>query len=576
MINLKINDRDVSVEDNTTILDAAKKLGINIPTLCYLRDLNEIGSCRICVVEERKSNKVMVACSTYVQEGMEIYTDTDKIIKARKNTLELIASEHDKDCDNCVRNNNCELQKLLIEYDIQGTKFIGVKNKYTIDESTSYIVRDNNKCILCNRCVEACRKYQGISVIGRNNRGKDTHIGCAFDKELAKSPCVGCGQCINVCPTGALREKTDIERVKEMLDNKDIYTIVAPAPAVRFSIGEGFGLPIGTNVKGKTVTALRSLGFDEVFDVNYGADLTIIEEGYEFVERLNNNGKLPLITSCSPGWVNYVEQYHPDMIEHLSTCKSPQKMLGAIMKAYYAKQKNIDPSRLFVVMIMPCTAKKKEILRDDSATEYRDVDAVLTARELISLIKEKNIDFINLEDSEFDNPFGSGASVIFGTSGGVMEAALRTLSELLDKKPLEKLEFNTVRGMEGIKEALYEINGKKIKVAVASGLRNAKELLDKVKLKEVEYHFIEIMGCPGGCINGGGQPIVPSDIRNYMDVKTERMKSLYQEDNHLPNRRAHNNKDILKLYEEFLEKPGSSIAHKLLHTSYSKVEKYKQ
>jgi NADP-reducing hydrogenase subunit HndD len=527
------------------------------------------------VVEDKKTNKTMVSCTTPVKEGMEIYTDTEKIITSRKNTLELIASEHNRDCDDCTRNNNCELQKLFIEYKISGNKFKGEKNTYKIDESSPCLVRDNSKCILCNRCVSACSKYQGIAVIGKNKRGKDTHIGCAFEKEIDNSPCVGCSQCVNVCPTGALSEKSDIERVKEALNNENIYTIVAIAPAVRFTVGEGFGLPIGTNVKGKLVSALRKLGFNEVFDVNYGADLTIIEEGNEFVERLINNGKLPMITSCSPGWVDYLEKYYPDMIENLSTCKSPQKMFGSIIKTYYSKIKNIDPSKLFVVTIMPCTAKKKEILRNDNASKYKDIDTVLTARELIRFIKDKDIEFNSLEDSEFDNPFGQAASVVFGASGGVMEAALRSIKELLEGKEFEKIEFTSVRGMEGIKEATYEINGKTIKVAVASGLANAKKLLDKVKNKEAEYHFIEIMGCPGGCINGGGQPIVPANVRNYIDVKAERAKSLYEEDKNLPNRKAHKNPDILKLYENFLGKPGSEIAHKVLHTVYQKQEKYK-
>ncbi len=575
MINLRINDQNVSVEEKTTILDAAKSIGIEIPTLCYLRDLNEIGSCRICVIEEKKTNKIMTACTTPVMEGMEIYTDTEKIMNSRKNTLELIVSEHNRDCDDCDRNNNCELQKLLIEYKISGNKFKGEKNNYIKDESTSYLVRDNSKCILCNRCVSACSKWQSVSVIGKNKRGNTTHIGCAFEKDLADNPCVACGQCVNVCPTGALTEKSDINKVVEILNNKDYYTIVAPAPSVRFTLGEGFGMPIGTNVKGKLVSALKALGFNEVFDVNYGADLTIMEEGNEFVERLMKNGPLPLITSCSPGWVNYLELYYPDMIENLSTCKSPQKMFGSVIKTYYAKKKNINPSKLFVITIMPCIAKKQEILKDDNASEYKDVDVVLTARELIRLIKDKDIDFNNLEDSEFDNPFGNAASVVFGASGGVMEAALRTLTELLEGKALEKLEFNNVRGMEGIKEAEYEIKGKKIKVAVASGLSNAKKLLDKIKNKEVEYHFIEIMGCPGGCINGGGQPIVPANIRNYMDIKEKRAKSLYEEDKNLPNRKAHTNKDILKLYNDFLGKPGSETAHKILHTTYQRKEKYK-
>jgi NADP-reducing hydrogenase subunit HndD len=575
MVNLKINDISVTIDKNTTILDAAKSIGISIPTLCYLRDVNEIGACRVCVVEDKTTNKIMVSCTSLVKDGMDIHTDTTNIINSRKNTLELIASEHNKNCDECVRNNNCELQNLLIEYKVSGNKFKGSKNEYECDESTSYLVRDNSKCILCNRCVSICDKCQSIAVIGKNERGNDTHIGCAFDKNLFDSPCVACGQCINVCPTGALTEKDDIFHVRDAINNPEIYTIVAIAPAVRFTIGEGFDTPIGTNVKGKLVTALKHLGFNEVFDINYGADLTIMEEGNEFVDRLLNKGTLPLITSCSPAWVDYLEKYYPEMIENLSTCKSPQKMFGAIIKTYYAKIKNIDPSKIFVTTIMPCVSKKKEILKNDNATEYSDVDAVLTARELIRFIKQEDIDFNSLENSEFDNPFGNGASVVFGASGGVMEAALRSIKEVMEGKPLEKIEFNSIRGMEGIKEAVIEIKDKKIKIAVASGLTNARILLDKIKNKEIEYHFIEIMACPGGCINGGGQPIINSNIRNYIDFKTQRSKSLYAEDEHLLNRKAHKNKDIIKLYENFLGKPGSEIAHKILHTSYQKQEKYK-
>ncbi len=574
MIGLKIDNKEIFVEDESTILDASKKLGIRIPTLCYLRDINEIASCRVCVVEDNKTHNLMTACSTKVREGMDLSTDSEKVIKSRINTLELIVGEHNKDCDNCERDKNCELQDLLYEYKIEGKRYVGKKDKYKKDESTVYLKRDNNKCILCNRCASVCEKIQDVAVIGKNERGNDTHIGCAFEKDLNDTPCVACGQCINVCPTGALIEKDDLDKVKEALDNKDIYTVIAPAPSVRFTIGEGFGMPIGTNVKGKLVTSMKMLGFSKVFDINFAADLTIMEEGHEFLDRLNNNGVLPMITSCSPGWVNYLERYFPNMIPNLSSCKSPQKMFGAIIKTHYAKLNNIDPSKIFVVTIMPCIAKKKEILRDDDATIYKDVDAVITAREYIKLLKEKNIDFKSLEDSDFDNPLGSGASVVFGASGGVMESALRTLVDIVDKKELVTLEFNEVRGMQGIKEATYTLNGKEIRVAVASGLTNAKKLLKKIENKEAIYHFIEIMACPGGCINGGGQPIVKASVRNYIDIKKERLKSLYEEDKKLPNRLAHKNPDITKLYDEFLEKPGSEIAHHLLHTTYSKKDKY--
>lgn len=575
MVNIKINNIETFANEEDTILDVSKKMGIEIPTLCYLRDINEIASCRICVVEDNVSHNLITACSTKVKDGLDILTDSEKVIKSRINTLELLVGEHDKDCDNCDRNSNCEFQDLLEEYNIEGNKFIGDKNRYNKDESTVYLVRDNNKCILCNRCASICDKVQDVAVIGKNKRGNKTSLGCAFDLNLEDTPCVACGQCVNVCPTGALSDKENIDIVIDALNNKEIHTVIAPAPSVRFTIGEGFNMPIGTNVKGKLVTSARKLGFDKVFDINYGADLTIIEEANEFVDRINNGGVLPMITSCSPGWVNYLERYFPNMIPNLSSCKSPQKMFGALIKTYYAKKNNIDPKNIFVVTIMPCIAKKEEILKDDNATIYEDVDAILTAREYIKLLKLYNIDFPNLEDSDFDNPLGSGASVVFGASGGVMESALRTLVEMVDKKELTSLEFNEVRGMQGIKEATYTLNNMEIKVAVASGLSNAKKLLKRIENKEVFYHFIEIMGCPGGCINGGGQPIVSSKIRNYTDIKKERAKSLYEEDRNLNNRKAHKNPDILNIYKDFLEKPGSEIAHNILHTSYNKKEKYR-
>ncbi len=574
MVNIKINNIATSVGDNMTILDAAKSIGFEIPTLCYLRGINEIASCRICVVEDVKTGKLITACSTKVNEGLEVLTESEKVIKSRKNTLNLLLSEHNKDCDTCDRLDTCEFLDLLEKYNIKESKYKSTNKKHEIDASTVYLVRDNNKCILCNRCASICDKMQEVAVIGKNKRGNKTTLGCAFELNLKDTPCVGCGQCVNVCPTGALSDKERIDEVITALNNNDIFTVIAPAPSVRFTIGEGFGMPIGTNVKGKLVTSAKLLGFDKVFDINYGADLTIMEEGTEFIERLTNNGVLPMITSCSPGWVNYLIRYYPEMIPHLSSCKSPQKMFGALMKTYYAKANNIDPSKIFVVTIMPCIAKKVEILKDDNATSYQDVDVVLTAREYIKLLKKYNIDFCNLEDSLFDNPLGSGASVVFGASGGVMEAALRTVSEILDNKELVNLDFNEVRGMQGIKEASYILNGKEIKVAVASGIKNAKELLRRARNKEVEYHFIEIMGCPGGCINGGGQPIVSSNVRNYHDLRKLRAKSLYEEDKNLEIRKAHKNPDIINVYKDYLEKPGSEIAHKILHTHYEKKDKY--
>ena len=571
MITIKINDKEFKVKEDITILEAAGNNKVEIPTLCYLKDVNEIASCRICLVEVKGSNKLLPACVTKVKEGMEIYTETDKVVNARKMNLELIMSNHNKDCDSCKRNGNCELQLLVNKYQIEEENHFESK----IDTSTTSIVRDNSKCILCNRCVKACKNIQGIAVIGRNGRGFDTHIGCAFDKDLKDVPCILCGQCILACPTGALTEKDDTEKVFEALNNKDLHVVVGVAPSVRVTLGEEFNFPIGTNVKGKMVNALRQLGFDKVFDVNFGADLTVMEEANELLDRINNNGTLPMFTSCSPGWIKYVEQYYPEMISHLSTCKSPQQMFGAIIKTYYAEKYNIDPKKIVVVSVMPCIAKKYEMTRDyQNASGYNDIDIVITTRELARMIRKMKIGFRDLEDQEFDMPLGIGASAIFGSTGGVMEAALRTAVEILTGKKLEKLEFNEVRGTKGIKEATYNVNGKDIKVAVVSGIKNAKTILEKIKNKEVDYQFVEFMTCPGGCINGGGQPIVEAEVRNTTDYIKLRMDALLEEDKNLPIRKAHENPVIIELYKNYLEKPNSKKAHEILHTKYSKKEKY--
>ncbi|MDD3187465.1 MAG: NADH-dependent [FeFe] hydrogenase, group A6 [Bacilli bacterium] len=571
MVTLKINDKEVSVNDGDTILDAAKKLNIFIPTLCYLKEINKVASCRMCLVEIKGLPKLMTSCSTEAKEGMEVYTETDKIKEARKNNLELLLSNHNKDCDNCLKNNQCKFQELLDKYDIK-EKYKNTREKLNIDNSTTYLVRDSNKCILCGRCVDVCSKVQDISVIGRNGRGITTQIGCAFEYPMVDSPCIGCGQCTLVCPTGALTEKDDTKEVENAINNKDLHVIACTAPAVRAALGEEFDMPIGTNAKGKMVTSLRKLGFDKVFDVDFAADLTIMEEVNELIERIKENKNLPMFTSCSPGWIKYVEQYHPELIDNLSTCKSPQQMMGAILKTYYAKKENIDPSKIFVVMIMPCIAKKFERARDGA----NDIDVVLTTRETARMIKRQNIDFNSLEDSEYDLPLGIGASVVFGSSGGVMEAALRTLTETLTNKPLEKIEFNEVRGLDGIKEATYDVNGREINVAIVSGIKNAKKIIKKIKNKEVNYDFVEFMTCPGGCLNGGGQPYIDFDKYDVEEVKKLRMKCLMEEDKNLPIRKAHENPSIKELYKSFLDHPGSELAEKLLHTKYEKREKYKK
>lgn len=573
MVNLKINNIPVTVEEGTTILEAARKAGIRIPTLCYLREINAIGACRVCVVEVKGARNLVASCVYPVSEGMEVFTNTERVLKSRKKTLELILSDHNKNCLSCVRSGNCELQALSYEYGCDTTNFTGVMNIHEPDTSTEYLVRDNSKCILCRRCVAACAKRQEVAVIGANDRGFSTHIGTAFDKGLADVPCVACGQCITVCPTGALREKDETEKVMAAINDPAKHVVVGVAPSVRVGLGEEFGFPMGVNVEGKMVTALRMLGFDRVFDVDFAADLTIIEEGHEFLHRLNSGGTLPLITSCSPGWVKFIEHYYPDLLGHLSSCKSPMAMFGAVSKTYYAEKFGIDPKSIYTVAVMPCTAKKFEKTRPElSAAGMPDIDAVLTVRELARMIKKNGIMFKDLPDSEFDAPMGiaSGAGLIFGATGGVMEAALRTLSEVVDGKELEHLDFNEVRGTKGIKEATYNIGGKEVKVAVASGLSNAKILMDKIKDGTADYHFIEIMCCPGGCVNGGGMPIQNADVHNNLDIRAERAKAIYNSDKLMKIRKSHENPAIKQIYDEFFGKPNSHKAHHILHTTYTK------
>ncbi|MEG1027138.1 MAG: NADH-dependent [FeFe] hydrogenase, group A6 [Oscillospiraceae bacterium] len=572
-VNLKINGISVIAAKDSTVLQAARQDGIKIPTLCYLKEVNEIGACRMCLVEIKGARSFAASCVQPVSEGMEVFTNTPALIRSRKNTLELLLSVHDKKCLSCVRSGNCELQALCKEYGVDESKYEGEKPHFQLDASADHMVRDNNKCILCRRCVAACAKVQGIGVIGANDRGFNTHIGCAFEDNLAETSCVSCGQCIIACPTGALYEKDETAKVFEALNDPTKHVVVQTAPAVRAALGEEFDYPIGTNVQGKMVSALKRLGFDKVFDTNFAADLTIMEEATEFIDRVKNGGVLPLITSCSPGWVKYCEHYFPDMIDNLSSCKSPQQMFGAIVKTYYAEKNNIDPKDIFVVSCMPCTAKKFEEGRDNqSAAGVRDIDAVITTRELARMIKKAGIMFNLLEDEQYDSPLGmfTGAGVIFGATGGVMEAALRTAVEVLTNKSLEKLDFTEVRGTKGIKEATYKIGELDVKVAVVSGLANARQLLQDVRDGKANYHFIEVMACPGGCVNGGGQPIQHADIINNTDIRALRAKVLYDEDKSLPLRKSHENPVIKELYDTFLEKPGSHKAHEILHTTYVK------
>lgn len=573
-LTVKVNGVEVSVPKGTTVLEAAHIAGIEIPTLCYMKEINEIGACRICVTEvnEGRGFRLVAACVYPCSNNMEILTSTPKVIESRKRTLELILSTHDRKCLSCVRSGNCELQKLAKDYGIEDASvYDGAKNEYEIDNSAAHMYRDNNKCILCRRCVAVCSKVQGIGVIGANERGFKTYIGSAFDMGLGETSCVSCGQCIAVCPVGAISEKDYTKPVLEAIANPDKTVLVQTAPAVRAALGECFGLPIGTNVEGKMVAALRRLGFDKVFDTDFSADLTIMEEANEFIDRVKNGGVLPMITSCSPGWVKYCEHYFPDMTENLSTCKSPQQMFGAMAKTYYAEKMGLDPKDIVMVSIMPCTAKKYEIGRDDqSAAGVPDVDYALTTRELGRMIERAGINFNALPDEKFDEPLGisTGAGVIFGATGGVMEAALRTAVYTLTGENV--IDLPEVRGTEGIKEATYKVGDLDVKVAVASGLANAKELLEKVQNGEADYQFIEIMGCPGGCVNGGGQPQQPMNVRNFVDIRAERAKVLYDIDASMPIRQSHENPAIKEVYETYLGEPGSHKAHEILHTSYVK------
>ena len=579
-VKLTINNRQVEAYEGKTILEVARENGIHIPTLCYLKDYTGTGACRVCQVEVEGVKNLCAACVYPVREGMVIKTNSMRALDARRRVVELIVSNHSKDCLSCIRNTNCELQRLCQELGVREDAFKGEKTKPTFDEVSPGIVRNTSKCILCGRCVAACKKHQGLGVLGFMDRGFKTKVGPVFDMSLNNVECMQCGQCINVCPVGALHEKEEIHNVIEALNDPNKHVVVQTAPAVRASLGEEFGMPIGTRVTGKMVAALKLLGFDKVYDTNFGADLTIMEEGYELIDRLKNGGKLPMITSCSPGWINYCEKEYPELLDNLSTCKSPHMMLGAMIKSHYAKVNQIDPKNIYVVSIMPCVAKKGEKERDQMIKDgMKDVDAVLTTRELGKLIKMFGVNFVDLNNEEFDQDmFGeyTGAGVIFGASGGVMEAALRTVADVLTNEDLSQIEYHAVRGQRGLKEATLKIGELEVNVAVAHSMTIAKPLLDDIKAGKSKYHFIEIMGCPGGCINGGGQSYVNALTRNSgFDFKGARAKALYDEDRAMPARKSHKNTQIQKLYEEFLGHPNSHLAHELLHTSYNQQKKYK-
>ncbi len=571
LITIYLDGRETQVPEGATILEACNIEGIKIPTLCHLEGLSSWGGCRICVVEVERQPNLVASCITTVQEGMKIRTSSKKVREARKTNLELLLSNHPLDCQLCDRNGSCELQDLSYQLGVREIRFPGEKNTYEVDRSSPSVKRDPNRCILCGRCIRTCQEIQTVFAIDFANRGFDTLVSPSLGLPLGESVCVNCGQCILACPTGALSEVSHVEMVWEALEDEKKFVVLQTAPAIRVSIGEPFGLPPGTVTTGKMVAAFRRLGFDRVFDTNFAADLTIIEEGTEFINRLQQGGKLPLITSCSPGWIKFMEHFYPELMENVSTCKSPQQMFGAVAKTYYAQKLGIDPQDMVVVSIMPCTAKKFECQREEmTSSGCQDVDYSLTTREAARMLKEKGIDLKEMPEEEFDDPLGisTGAGAVFGATGGVMEAALRSVYEIVSGKTLESLDFYDVRGMEGVKEATVNIDGLEVGVAVAHSLGNARKILDRVKEGDSKYHFIEIMACPGGCIGGGGQPI-PTDL----DIRMRRIEAIYQVDKNLPLRKSHENPAVKQLYEEFLGEPNGEKAHHLLHTHYLAREK---
>ncbi len=582
MVNIKINGDDHQAPLNATILDACKRGGINIPTLCYMEDVSKNASCAVCVVEVKGARSLLRSCTACVYEGMEIVTNSPRIRDARKTSVELLLANHPKDCLSCLRNQNCELQSLASDLGVKEERYVRTKKVEKLDTSSIAVHRDPNKCILCGRCIAVCQNVQSVSAIGLSGRGIKSKISTYMEKGLGNVACTYCGQCALVCPTGAIVERDETDSVFEEMSNPDKYVIVQTAPAVRVGIGEAMGMDPGSLVTGQMVAGLRKLGFKKVFDTQFTADLTIMEEGYELIDRIKNNGKLPMITSCSPGWIKFAEHFFPDLLEHLSSCKSPQQMFGAVAKTYYAAKMEIDPRKIVVVSVMPCTAKKYEARRPEmsgafdfwkdkrawsSEDRFTDVDYVLTTRELARMFRETGIKFSSLPVEDFDHPLGSssGAAVIFGATGGVMEAALRTAYEVITGSPLADINFTAVRGMEGIKEAVVEMNGLKVKVAAAHTLKNARTLMEQIEKGESPYTFIEVMTCPGGCLGGGGQPIPTT-----WEIRKKRAESIYAEDANKPIRKSHQNQNVQTLYSEFLKKPLGEMSHHLLHTQYRK------
>ncbi len=566
-VNLTINGKQVSVLKGTSILNAAREAGIEIPTLCYHPDQFVKANCRVCIVEVEGRKELPSSCSTEVEEGMALWTNSRRVLEARKVIIELLLANHDADCLMCHRNLNCELQKIANQAGVRINRFENVLEMQEVDISSPSIVRNPNKCVKCGRCVEICNEIQGVNIIEKIGRSGEIEVLPTFGRYLSDVACTCCGQCSTVCPVAAIYEKEEIEKVWEAVNDPGKHVIVQTAPAVRVSIGEEFGMEPGSIVTGKLVCALRRLGFDKVFDTDFTADLTIVEEGNELLSRIKNGGVLPMITSCSPGWVNFIEQYYPELLDHVSTCKSPQQMFGALAKSYYLDKMNLKPEDLFVVSIMPCTAKKYEALREEMSVDgvHRDVDAVLTTRELGRMLKQAGIDFDKLPEEKYDDPFGitTGAGVIFGASGGVMEAALRTVYEVVTGKNLKRMEFHTIRGLEGIKEAEVDLKGLTVKVAVAHSLSNARRIMELIRSGKADYHFIEVMCCPGGCIGGGGQPYETTN-----ELRMKRIQATYQADTDLPIRKSHESPAVKALYEEYLIEPLGEKSHKLLHTHY--------
>lgn len=573
MVKLTINNTSVEVPKSYSVLDACRQAGFDVPTLCFMKETNEVGACRVCLVEIEGQKRLQASCVTNVKDGMVVKTNTRRVRDRVKTNVELLLENHNRECTTCPRARNCELLNLAECLGIGELQFQGEKRKRYYDDFSHSIVRDSSKCILCGKCVSTCKNVQSIGVLGFQNRGFNSNVGPAFEAKMTDTDCIFCGQCVNVCPVGALTEKRDIHRVWDALEDPETYVVVQTAPAVRAALGEEFDLPIGTRTTGKMAASLRRLGFDNVFDTNFAADLTILEEGHELLHRIQNNGVLPMITSCSPGWIRFCEFHHHDFLPNLSSCKSPHQMFGALVKTYYAEKINVDPKKMFVVSVMPCISKKTEAARPEMEQEgLRDVDAVITTRELGRMIKQAGINFTALPDEGFDEIMGeyTGAGVIFGATGGVMEAAIRTVADVLTGEDLEEIDYKAIRGTDAVKEATVNLGGIDVNVAVVHGTKNANTILEMVRRGEKNYHFIEVMGCPGGCVNGGGQPQVPQKVRDVVDIKVERAKALYEEDMILQVRKSHKNEEVKKLYDEFLGKPNSHKAHHLLHTHYTK------